>query len=87
MTFIAHDSGELEGPCPSDALGNLHQRPTPRSEATSVMTDINGGTWVFEKIGDHTYDRRRVQVRYVVDDFAVLESGPVTGAKIVTGAR
>ena len=39
------------------------------------MHDINGGTWVYENTAAHTYVRRRVQVRYVVDDLAVLETG------------
>ncbi|MBW8883672.1 MAG: efflux RND transporter periplasmic adaptor subunit [Planctomycetia bacterium] len=50
----------------------------------AVMTDINGGTWVYQNVGEHTYVRRRVQVRYILDSLAVLESGPATGAKIVT---
>ena len=50
----------------------------------AVMTDINGGTWVYENTAEHTYVRRRVQVRYIVDDLAVLESGLANGAKIVT---
>jgi RND family efflux transporter MFP subunit len=61
--------------------GASEQRVVPWS---AVIHDINGGTWVYEKTADHTYVRRRVQVRYVVDNLAVLESGPATGAKIVT---
>jgi len=61
--------------------GASEQRVVPWA---AVMTDINGGTWVYESVAEHTYVRRRVQVRYVVDDLAVLESGPATGAKVVT---
>lgn len=61
--------------------GDSEQRVVPWS---AVIHDINGGTWVYEKTTDQTYIRRRVQVRYVVDDLAVLESGPAVGAKIVT---
>src|SRR5262245_2314047 len=61
--------------------GGSQQRVVPWS---AVMHDINGGTWVYEITAEHTYVRRRVQVRYVVDDLAVLESGPSVGAKIVT---
>ena len=57
--------------------GASEQRVVPWS---AVMHDINGGTWVYEKTAEHTYIRRRVQVRYVVDDLAVLESGPAAGA-------
>jgi RND family efflux transporter MFP subunit len=61
--------------------GGSQQRVVPWS---AVMHDINGGTWVYEITAEHTYVRRRVQVRYVLDDLAVLESGPPVGAKIVT---
>ncbi len=61
--------------------GGSQQRVVPWS---AVMQDINGGTWVYENTAEHTYVRRRVQVRYVIDDLAVLENGPPVGAKIVT---
>jgi RND family efflux transporter MFP subunit len=52
---------------------------------SAVVTDINGGTWVYENVGEHKFARRRVQVRYVADSLAVLAaSGPPVGAKIVT---
>ena len=50
----------------------------------SLLRDIYGGTWVYEKIADHTYTRRRVQVDRVVGDVAVLATGPAVGAKVVT---
>jgi RND family efflux transporter MFP subunit len=61
--------------------GASDQRVVPWS---AVIHDINGGTWVYEKTADHTYVRRRVQIKYIVDDLAILESGPATGAQIVT---
>jgi cobalt-zinc-cadmium efflux system membrane fusion protein len=61
--------------------GESQQRVVPWS---AVMTDINGGTWIYENIAEHTYVRRRIQVRYVVDDLASLETGPAVGSKIVT---
>ena len=52
---------------------------------SAVVTDINGGTWVYENVGEHKFARRRVQVKYVVDSLAVLAAnGPPVGAKIVT---
>ena len=51
---------------------------------SAVETDINGGTWVYENVGEHKFTRRRVQIKYVVDSLAVLKSGPDVGAKIVT---
>jgi cobalt-zinc-cadmium efflux system membrane fusion protein len=53
---------------------------------SAVVHDIHGGTWVYEQTAPHTYVRRRVQVRHVVDELAVLQSGPPPGAKIVTTA-
>lgn len=50
---------------------------------SAVEHDIYGGQWVFEEIAPHQYVRRRVQVPYIVDNMAVLESGPAEGAKIV----
>jgi membrane fusion protein, heavy metal efflux system len=61
--------------------GASEQRVVPWS---AVMLDINGGTWVYANTAEHTYVRHRVQVRYVVDDLAVLETGPAVGTKIVT---
>jgi len=51
----------------------------PRS---AVVYDVHGGTWVYEVIGPRTYVRRRVVVRYIVKDDAVLEDGP-SGKKFV----
>ena len=50
----------------------------------AVVFDVYGGTWVYERIGDRTYRRHRVVVRYVRDGDAVLESGPRLGMKVVT---
>src|SRR6185436_4963081 len=61
--------------------GASEQRVVPWS---AVMHDIHGGTWVYENTAPLTYVRRRVQVKYVLGDKAVLESGPPSGAKIVT---
>lgn len=50
----------------------------------AVLYDIHGGAWVYQKTGDHTYSRRRVQVRHVAGPLAVLASGPEPGTPIVT---
>ncbi len=64
---------------------------TMRSPETSlvvpwaaILFDIHGGEWVFEQTSPQKYIRRRVQVRYVDRDLAVLEVGPLPGTKIVT---
>lgn len=56
----------------------------PTVPRAALIRDIHGGSWVYEKVGDHKYARRRVLVDRVVDDLAVLISGPKPGAKVVT---
>jgi RND family efflux transporter MFP subunit len=50
----------------------------------AIVFDIHGGTWVYERTGERTFVRRRVLLRYVSDDTAVLASGPPPGTKVVT---
>ena len=50
---------------------------------SAVVHDINGGAWVYERTAPQTFVRRRVQVRFVEDDQAVLDQGPAAGAEIV----
>jgi hypothetical protein len=51
---------------------------------SAILYDINGGEWVYVRTGDQTYARRRVEVRAIVGDMAVLARGPAEGAEIVT---
>ena len=51
---------------------------------SAVVYDIHGGGWVYEKTGSQTYARRRVVVRYVTGNDAVLASGPPPGTPVVT---
>jgi RND family efflux transporter MFP subunit len=53
----------------------------PRS---AVYYDIQGGTWIYEQIKDHTYVRRRVEVERVTGDRAVLSRGPKPGTKVMS---
>lgn len=50
----------------------------------AVLFDIYGGTWVYENVGPRQYARKRVAIREVVGDLAVLGRGLQPGAKIVT---
>lgn len=50
----------------------------------AVVYDIHGGAWVYERTGERVYTRRRVVVRYVTGDTAVLDAGPAPGAAVVT---
>jgi RND family efflux transporter MFP subunit len=51
---------------------------------SAVIHDIYGGTWVYEKIGERAYRRRRVVVRFVSGTSAALASGPEPGTIVVT---
>ena len=49
-----------------------------------MLHDIHGGSWVYESTAPQVYVRRRVQVRHVVGELAVLHSGPKPGTRVVT---
>lgn len=51
---------------------------------SAIVVDINGGTWVYEQMAPRQYIRKRVSVRYTIDQDAVLSNGPNAGTKIVT---
>jgi RND family efflux transporter MFP subunit len=50
---------------------------------SAVIHDYHGGTWVYENVAPHVYTRRRVVVRHVNRNLAVLDSGPPPGTKVV----
>lgn len=50
---------------------------------SAVVHDIHGGTWAYEQTGPATYVRRRVEVRRVAGDLAVLGAGLAEGAQVV----
>lgn len=50
----------------------------------AIVHDINGGTWLYEQTAPLTFVRRRVQIAYVTDEWAVLKQGPPAGAQVVT---
>ncbi len=50
----------------------------------AILFDIYGGTWVYENTAPQRYLRRRVEVRDVVGDLAVLGRGLEPGAEVVT---
>jgi RND family efflux transporter MFP subunit len=51
---------------------------------SAVMHDIQGGAWVYQRTAPLTFVRRRVQVRYVLDNQAVLADGLQNGVEVVT---
>lgn len=50
----------------------------------AVLHDIQGGTWVYEQTAPQTFIRRRVHVRFVSGERAVLAVGPKAGTPVVT---
>jgi membrane fusion protein, heavy metal efflux system len=51
---------------------------------SSIVFDINGGTWVYEQVGDRKFTRKRVTIHHTVDAIAVLGNGPSPGTKIIS---
>lgn len=51
---------------------------------SAVVYDINGGTWVYQRTSELTFQRQRVTIRYVRNEVAVLERGPPAGTVVVT---
>ena len=51
---------------------------------SSLLRDVDGGSWVYEDLGKHKYARRRVRVEAVMGDIASLSAGPKAGTKVVT---
>lgn len=49
----------------------------------SVIYDIHGNAWVYEKTGEQTYSRKRVVVDHVAGADAALQQGPSTGHQVV----
>jgi RND family efflux transporter MFP subunit len=50
---------------------------------SAVLYDLHGDTWVYENPAPHVFSRRRVEVRDVVGEWAVLERGPAPGTPVV----
>jgi multidrug efflux pump subunit AcrA (membrane-fusion protein) len=50
----------------------------------ALLYDVHGGAWVYTVSAPHAYTRRRVEVRDVLGELAVLDRGPEPGAAVVT---
>lgn len=66
------------------AIPTNDQQEALTAPYSAILYDINGGEWVYERTGDHVFTRRRVEVRTIVGDVAVLARGPAEGAQIVS---
>ena len=51
---------------------------------SAIVYDIHGGSWVYERTAARTFVRLRVVVKYTTGSDAVLASGLVVGATVVT---
>lgn len=51
---------------------------------SAVLYDIQGGEWVYARTADHVFARKRILVRTIVADTAVLALGPPVGTEVVT---
>ena len=51
---------------------------------SAVLYDIQGGEWVYARTADHVFARKRVLVRTIVAETAVLAMGPPVGTEVVT---
>ena len=50
---------------------------------SAIVQDVYGGQWVYAQRGPHQFERQRVQVRAVQDNWAVLEQGPPADTQVV----
>ncbi|QDU49489.1 efflux RND transporter periplasmic adaptor subunit [Gimesia panareensis] len=51
---------------------------------SALIYDVYGGQWVYERLGEQTFARRRVEAGWVNQDRIALLRGPEAGTKIVT---
>jgi len=50
---------------------------------SSILYDMHGSAWVYERTEPHVYVRRRVELHHVLDELAILSRGPAVGSKVV----
>lgn len=49
----------------------------------AILRDVNGTTWVYERVKPNVFRRRRVLVDYVIGETAVLARSPEAGTEVV----
>ncbi len=52
--------------------------------ASAILTDINGGEWVYVETAPRQFERRRVEVARIVGGRASLARGLASGVRVVT---
>ncbi len=61
--------------------GEAESLAVPRA---AVLYDYHGGAWVYERVNERTFARKRVVVRYTAGEMVALASGPPPGTEVVT---
>jgi len=51
--------------------------------SSAIAYDTNGGTWVYESLGERKYSRRRVSLDHTAGSRAIVTAGVSAGSKIV----
>lgn len=51
---------------------------------SSIVYDMYGGAWVYQRSEPHVFVRQRVELLHVLGDLAVLSRGPAAGASVVS---
>jgi len=52
--------------------------------ASAILTDINGGEWVYVETAPRQFERRRVEVARIASGQATLARGLASGVRVVT---
>ena len=52
----------------------------------SILFDIDGGTWVYQRTGDYSFRRSRVELERMTLQFAVINRGISAGTEVVVDA-
>jgi RND family efflux transporter MFP subunit len=50
----------------------------------AIVYDMNGGSWVYERTGDTTFVRRRIEIRAQIGDRTAIARGIDAGKEVVT---
>ncbi|WAS90585.1 efflux RND transporter periplasmic adaptor subunit [Nannocystis punicea] len=69
------------------ALTLRREAPALAIPSSAIVHDLHGGAWVYVPLGEHRYDRRRVDLSRVTGGLALVARGLAPGDEVVvTGA-
>lgn len=55
----------------------------PNVPESAIVRDVTGAAWVYERVAEHAFERRRVEVLRIGQEGAVLGRGLAPGAQVV----